>query len=191
MLPDNELSSTVIQAPFMGARALGVTKTVDYVDAGIALNDPSAGLFYQPWRARLVGNDILVDAREVEEFVLYSDTGITEISFTFDQNMRPVLAFVKAGQAYLRWYDTAVGAQVVTALASDVITPRVSMDDKRSMQSSISDLILAYVRSGSLYHRRQRDRFLTEYLLAENISTGLIKIGMNRQFRFQFMLEPS
>lgn len=191
MLPENELSSTIIQAPFLGAKALGVSKTVDYENGGIAINDASEGLLYQIWRARLIEDNILLDAEKVEEFVLYSDTGISEISFTFDQNMRSALAFVKDDRAYLRWYDTSVGAQTVTELASDVITPRVSLDDKRYTQSAINDVILAYIRSGSLYYRQQRDRFLIEYFLASDITTGLIKIGMNRQFRFQFMLEPS
>lgn len=189
MLPNNVLSSEIVSSKFLGAKALPISNYVDYCDGGKALNDPSYGLFYQVWRARLINNDVIVDAREVEEFVLYSASGISEISFTFDQNMRPILAFVKDSLPYLRWYDTSVSMQVVTALDVDVITPRVSLDDKRSSQSSISDVILAYIRLGKLYHRRQRDRFTIEYLLAETSSSGLIKIGMNINFRFQFMLK--
>jgi hypothetical protein len=190
MLPDGVLSTIPIQAIFTGARALAVTKTVDYEDGGVALNDPSEGLLYQVWRCRLVGDDVVIGASSVTETILYSATGITEISFTFDQNMRPVLAFVKDGASYLRWYDSLYEEQVVTALDVDVTNPRVTLDDKRILQVAISDIILGYVRAGNLYYRQQRDRFETEYLLAEEVTSELVKIGMNKQFRLQFMLGP-
>ena len=189
MFPDNVLSSEVVKSPFLGAKSLQISRYIDYENGGITLNDPSQGLFYQIWRCRLLGNDVVIDATYVDESILYSDTGISEISFTFDQNMRPILAFVKDGFPYLRWYDSAVGHQVVTALDPTIITPRVSLDDKRSSQSSISDIILAYIRSGNLCWRLQRDRFLIEYISLATLSPGLIKIGMNTKYRFQFMLQ--
>lgn len=203
MLPNGTLSTIPVPARFSGARSLPITKTIDYEDGGIAFSDPSQGLLYQRWRARIVGEDVVFDAPTVAPVVVFSQPGVTEISFTFDQNMRPVIAFVAGGRGYLRWYDTAVGDQVVTPLATDVITPRVTLDDKRSMQSAISDIILAYKRGSNLYYRQQRDRFTIEYdptadmpepertetraLIAR--SGGLIKIGMSRQLRLQFMLE--
>lgn len=188
MLPDNVLSTTSIPATFSGPRGLPVTKVVDYEYGGIALNDPSQGHLYQIWRTRLIGDEVLVDALEVPEFVLYTATGLSEINLTFDQNMRPILAFVKDGRAYLRWYDSDVGAQVITALATDVITPRVTLDDKRPLQSAVSDVILGYVRGGFLRTRIQRDRFTIEYTHAA-VPAGLIKIGMSSQLRLQFMME--
>jgi hypothetical protein len=98
------------------------------------------------------------------------------------------LAVVEAGQAKLQWFDTSVGEQVITFLDPDVVTPRVTLDDKRNRQSEIADVILAYVRLGGLYYRQQRDRFLIEYLLDAGPHTGINKIGMNKHFRLQFSM---
>jgi len=188
MMPDNVLSTVPANAAFSGARALPVTRTVDYEDGGIAIQDPSRGSQYQRWRGRLIGNDILLDAPEVEPFAVYSGAGITEISFTFDQNMRPAIAFVQAGVAKLWWFDSVAGAQVVTEYPG-AITPRVILDDKRFTQTSNSDVILGYVRDGALYYRQQRDRFTIERLLDAGPHVGLVKIGFNVQLRLQFLME--
>lgn len=188
MLPGNTLSSIPSPAPFIGARALPVTGLVDYEDGGIAIQDPSKGLMYQIWRARVLGNDLVLDAPSVEPVAIYSGEDITEVSLAFDQNMRPTVAFVEAGEAKLLWYDSAVPGQVITTLASDVQDPRVSLDDKRQSQLAVSDIILGYLRDGKLYCRQQRDRFQIERLLDEGPHVGLIKIGMNRGLRLQFWM---
>jgi hypothetical protein len=138
----------------------------------------------------------------VPEFVAFSAPGITEFSFSFDQNMRLAIAFVQDGVAKLRWFDSVPGQTVITEYPS-AITPRVVLDDKRFTQTSASDIIFAYMRNGDLYYRQQRDRFQTEIdpteLMPEPertqtrernaLSPGLIKIGFNRQLRLQFLME--
>ncbi len=189
MLPDNVLSSAPVNAAFSGARALPVTRLVDYEDGGVAIQDPSQGSQYQRWRGRLLGNEIILDAPEVEPFAVYSGADITEFSFTFDQNMRPAIAFVQNGVAKLRWFDSQAGQQVITDIGAGVITPRVTLDDKRFTQSANSDIILSYVRDGGLYYRQQRDRFTIERLLDAGPHKGLIKIGMGSNLRLQFLME--
>lgn len=196
MLPDNELSSIPVPTRFFGARSGATSKTVDYEDGGIALNDPSEGLLYQRWIARVhdattVRSRVTLASPNTPEFDWIVEPNIEEISFTFDANMRPTVAYVAAGQAKLKWYDSAAAEYVTDNLAPDVITPRVSMDDKRPLASgqfANSDVILAYVRGGSMYARVQRDRYLIEYFLAADVKP-LIKIGMGRGLRFQFMTE--
>jgi len=201
-LPNNTLSSIPLESAFLGSRGASVNPLVDYEDGGIDFNDPSEGHFYQWWRARVVDNTVVVDAEHVEEQVLYTGTEITEVSLTFDQNMRPCLAFVDNGRAYLQWYDTSVSQQVVTDLGSTVITPRVTLDDKRSSQSSNSDIVLAYLKEGTLRVRQQRDRFGIEYDPTLEVpepmrtqyrqqiaqSPGLVKIGMGHNLRVMFQL---
>lgn len=187
-MPDDVRSTVPVPAPLTGARALGVAARIDYEDGGIALNDPSAGLLYQRWRGRLIDNDVILDAPEYPAEVIFSAPDITEISFTFDQNMRPALAFVQGGVAKLRWFDSQAGAQVVTNIGVGVINPRVILDDKRLTQVSRSDIILGYVRDGAAYYRQQRDRFLIERLYHPGPWVGLIKIGFNSQLRLQFLL---
>ena len=190
MIPENRLSTTPVPDEIIGARSLPVTPTQDFEDGGIALSDPSEGLMYQVWRATVSQlKYIYFDADNADRTLVYTGDYITEISFTFDQNMRPVLAFVEDGLAFFRWYDSTVEAQVVTALDKNVINPRVFLDDKRLLERGNSDIILGYIRSGSLYFRMQRDRFGVEYLLKEGVY-NLHKIGMNRQLRVQFVINP-
>lgn len=196
MLPGNVLSTTPRPSRFSGARSGATSKTIDYEDGGRAIQDTTQGLLYQRWRARLFNAGkpdayVMLDAREVPEFEWLTVPGMEEISFTFDPSMRPTVAYVTDGQAYLNWYDTVANAYVTTMLAADVETPRVTLDDKRFLGSEgyqRSDVILAYTRGGNLYYRQQRDRYTIERLLKTDV-TPLIKIGFNRQLRLQFMHE--
>lgn len=195
-LPDNKLSDRSVPARFFGARSGATSKTVDYEDGGIALNDPSQGLLVQRWRARIFDSGkaesrVVLDSSAVPAFDWLTVPFMTEISFSFDANMRPVVAYVANGQAYLNWYDSVPNEYVTTALDVDVITPRVSLDDKRDVASNgyqLSDVILAYIRGGNLYYRQQRDRYTIERLLATDVNP-LIRIGFNRGLRFQWMSE--
>ncbi len=198
MMPDGVLSTAAWPARFFGARSGATSATIDYEDGGIAIQDPSEGMLYQRWRARLhnageADSYVMLDAREVAEFVWLSVPHMTEISFSFDANMRPAIAYVAGGSAFFRWYDSRIPAYVTTALAAGVITPRVAMDDKRLVGSNgyqVSDVLLAYVRNGNLYLRVQREHYATEHLLKTDV-TPLIRIGMSRGLRFQFMHEVS
>lgn len=195
MIPDGVLSTDPVPARFVGARSLPVTKTVDYEDGGIALLDSSEGLLYQRWRARLfrAGTEnsvVKLSSPAVPEFDWIEEPNISEISFTFDSLMRPIVSYIQAGVAKMNWFD-AVEGDYVTMTISGAITPRVTLDDKRFIASagySKSSVILAYVKSNNLYYRDQSERFDTEHLLAEDVKP-LIKIGMNRQLRLQFMFE--
>lgn len=198
MMPGGEvLSTTAHYAPFVGARSLSITKTIDYEDGGIDINDPSEGLLFQRWRARLfragtVDSRVMLGAPTVTEFEVFAVPGITEISFTFDQAMNPTIAFVQDDVAKIWWYDSTISGMATTEIGEGVLTPRVSYDDKRLAASQgylISDVILAYINvDGELCVRQQRDRYDTEYVLASDVAP-LVKIGMNRGMRLQFMHE--
>lgn len=196
MMPDGVLSTIPRPARFFGARAGATSKTIDYEDGGKDIQDTSEGLLYQKWRARLFNAGktdahVLLDAREVPEFVWLTVPNMTEISFTFDASMRPTVAYVASGVAYLSWYSTIDSAYITTEIGAGVTTPRVSMDEKRYVGSNgyqRSDVILAYVKNGNLYTRIQRERYLTEHLQEEDVKP-LVKIGMSRALRLQFMHE--
>ncbi|WP_444903827.1 hypothetical protein ACJJIU_00270 [Microbulbifer sp. CnH-101-E] len=190
-LPDNALSAQPIFAPFLGGRALPVRAITDYETGGVAIQDTSRGLDYQHWRARVLedGSEIVLDAEQVAPFTVITGANITEVSLAFDQNMRPVIAYVEGGTAKLYWYDSSQGAQITTDWPG-LITPRVTLDDKRPTQLHISDVIFAYLKNGDLCYRQQRDRYQSEYVLQQNVpSPGLVKIGLHRQFRLQFLLK--
>jgi len=196
MLPDNELSSEIISGVVIGAKALTNSNLSDYEDGGVDLNDTSLGLRYQIWMGLLVGDSIVITSTNGHSYTLHSGYGISEFSFSFDQNMRPVLAWVQGGVAKLQWFDSSLGIQVITDLGNTILNPKVYLDDKRSLSNNSSDIILGYFKSGNLYYRQQRDRYLIEYLLATDVytmtngvrSNELVKIGMAGNLRLHFVV---
>jgi hypothetical protein len=188
MIPGNVLSSVRIIAPIIGARRKTVHDLIDYEDGGIGLNDSSEGLLYQEWTTVTDGTTIKTSSPNTASTLLYTGTTITDVSCTFDQNMNPVYAFTEEGQAKLRWYDSTIADYAVTNLGGAY--PKVFLDDKRPEFSASSDVIVAYVSSGTLYFRMQRDRYGVEYTLATGIGCyGRMKnLGMGRNNRLQFIL---
>ncbi len=194
MIPEERLSTELVYAPFivpdpepsaLVSRELG----------GIALSDPSQGLEIKVWTATVVpGNpdQIQVGADDVAPVTITSAFNVTNISLAFDQNMRPTIAYVAAGQAYLYWYDSFIEDYATTVLP-DISTPCVTLDDHRPSQLANSDIILAYVRDGNLYFKAQRDRYTVEYLLYPDINIGLpspevVAVGMGTNYRLQFRI---
>ena len=180
-LPDLVFASQSLPAVFVGGRAFPVQKHIDYELGPIAIQDPSKGSQYQIWRARMENNYVYLSAPNVAEFVLLDLPKVTEISFTFDQNGRHIFAYVQDGVSWLRWYDTSVADYVTTVING--ITPRVTLDDKREMQRSVSDILVFYARDNSLFMRMQRDRYGVEYHLATNVTDGIVKCGMMNNWR--------
>jgi len=188
-LPENTLSSSLILANFIGGRANEITGVLDYETGGTDIGDASDGKQVQIWTGTLVENNIILESPLTSPVVVHSGADITEFSFTFDQNMRPVIAFVQADVAKLYWYDSTVADYVITDIAVGAKNPRVSLDDKRTSQDGASDVIVAYITDArELYFQMQRDRYANSYLLASNVSGVLNKIGMTDGLRFMFML---
>ncbi len=124
--------------------------------------------------------------------IAYLDaTAVVELALAFDQNMRPVIALARyLLPLRLFWYDSAIPAGYKYLELPYCQNPKLSLDDKRPQMSQSSDVILAYLRDGSLYYRQQRDRFQTERLLRSNLIPGtkLRSVGMGRGLRMQFEL---
>jgi len=191
-MPDNELSSKPIPARMENDKEKKVKRRSDFELGGIALQDPSQGHLVQEWNCYITDDftEIRIVAPAVTDTLLYTGTGITSVSCSFDQNMRPTFAFIEEGSAKLSWYDSVPEETVVTDYGATVFTPKVTLDDKRALQEGAADVIFAYVKNDNLYMRMQRDRYLVEYLLY----TGIIEdelgelqcIGMCRNFRLGF-----
>lgn len=188
MLPEGRLSTAKVPAPILGGRALKSSPKIDYEDGPIALNDPSEGLFYQIWTGQIYGEGVFLFSDLVERQDILSALNITEMSFTFDQNGRPTVAYVQYGIAKIWWYDSTIESHTTTEIGSGVLSPKVILDDKRQTQTNSSDIILGYIKNENLYYRQQRDRFGTEYLLATNVVGRLQKIGMGNNLRLQFVV---
>lgn len=173
---------------------LPADKFQDWELGGVALNDPSQGLTVQVWKFTLeVDKDtgdsfVYVEAPSVAKTLLFTGSYMTEIAGAFDQNMNPMVAYIESGTPKFWWWDSTANAMVHTTLPTGSFDLRCSLDDKRRFNVAESDVILSYVRGGSLYYRLQRERYLTEHLLQDNVSR-LVCSAMNVEWCFQWRCE--
>ncbi len=193
MIPGNAMSSEPALSTFIPPDDLydWCSRTIDWEAGGIALNDPTQGLRAYAWRIRAVGAQAVLDVPEapgIAAVTLFTASApITEISFTFDLNMQPVVAYVSGGVAAFWYYDTFVSGYS-TLLLPDATSPRCLVDDRRNTQELNADVLLFYIRDGFLWERIQRDRYLIEYQMAETDSVAIARVGFTRGFRIQIEL---
>lgn len=194
MLPGGVLSTTPVTAGFLPPRNVVKEPLVDFALGGVNLNDPSQGLEVYVWRGRYIDGDIVIDVPgEVAPITVLSLADITEFQFTFDQNMQIVLTYVVDDDAaFYRFFNDTATQFVTEELAQGTITPRCCLDDSRAIAGEgMSDVLVTYMRDGTLYYRQQRDRYEDEYELATDLSAyKLGQVGMNRVWRFQWQLIP-
>lgn len=193
-LPDNKLYLPI-------ANTVGVVLVPDTLDkfsqrlsyerGGTALSDPEAGLEIQNWSATWspATTWVTITPETGAPTDLIQIAGLTSLSLSFDQNMRPALAYEASGQSFLYWYDPTIPAFTTTSFGSEVTSPVLSLDDKRRRGtiSNRNDILLFYFKGASLYCRQQRDRYTIERWLAtfSGVNNRIVKAGMNDRFRVQ------
>lgn len=183
MLPDNELSTRPVAAPFLVPYRMD--KLVDYEWGGVDLADTSQGLQVKIWTCRYIGNQIIISDGLISHTVLNVEN-VTALSFSFDLSMRPIVTYIANESCYLWWYDTSVSKQITSHLGTDIIFPQLALDEHRDMQSSNADVIFSYIKNHTAYMRLQRERFLIEHEIAA--AKRLVQIGMMTNQRFGFAL---
>lgn len=186
-LPEPLLIDGGVTTPFIHPRSKSYPLTESWDNGGVALSDPSEDLTKYVWQAWTDGTTITVKRSDLDtHHVLLMDTNITEVDLTFDQNMRPCIAYVANGISKLYWYDTQQAKQVIDEYPLTT-NPRVSLDDKRRFNVANSDIIFAYQKGDQLCYRVQRERFTVERVLATNSKRRILwRIGMGRKNRFLF-----
>ena len=117
-LETNDLKNT-----FYGAATMGSASNPKIWD----------GIRNNLWSSGYDNGDVTINDGS-KTTILFTRTGITELSVCFDVYMLPVVAYVLNDEAYLRFYDTAAKAFVtrnLTELSKDVVkTPCVTLDDR-------------------------------------------------------------
>jgi hypothetical protein len=193
MIPDGVLSTEIISAGFLYPRGTPRRPLVDYEYGGVDIQDGTRGLRVKVWKGEYIDGQIVLSAEGVPPTPVLTVAGVEEFQFTFDRNMNVFIAYqLTNGFCNFYWFDSLVSNFVTTTLPLGTITPRCAHDDNRDLETTSSDIILAYVISGNLYYRQQRERYQIQHLLAENVApNGLVQIGLNRVMRFQFQLYPT
>lgn len=190
-LPDNELSSTPKLAPFLASSSYPSTDSVSYTYGPKGIQDPSEGLTYQSWRARLIQGNISLAAPNTTEYVFTYVRCATQISLAFDQNARPLVTYLVGTSLYIYWFNPFIAQYEHRYIDDGVSSCRLKLDDERLSQISSSQVILGYVKGDNLYMRVQSDRFEIPYLIQEGVQPRLIQIGLSRANRFQFLFEQN
>ena len=180
MLPDSMLSATSASSDFING--VRTDALIDFELAGVAIGDTSQGLLVKKWTCAYEDGQIKLSYENDFETVLTVEN-VTYLSFAFDINMRPVVAYVADDVCYLWWYDSQQSEQVKTNLGA-CIFPQLSLDERRSALSANADVIFAYIRNSKLYMRIQRERFQIEHEITQ--AKRLIQIGMMTNYRFGF-----
>lgn len=192
-MPENVLSSTGVGGTFLYPDNLEHTKLLDYELAGTAIANGAAGLQVQVWTCFYEDNAVKV--RVLDDpgagITLFTLSGITELSFSFDRTMRPAVAYMRNDEGHLYWYDTTVLAYVTTSLGF-IRSPRVTHDDKRLRADQTSDVLVGYLLNDALCYRQQRDRYTIERVLASGIPTDMVltQMGMTDKLRIEFKVDP-
>jgi len=196
MFPQDVPSDPFVPSPFLPPQNIQLNpKTkVAYELGGVGLQDSTQGLMVQTWKGEVIGDNVVLSAPNTPPTVVYSEPGITEMTFTFDQNMQPFLAYmVNFEVCKFRWFDGTISQFVVTTLPAGSFSPRCSLDDKREIANTFSwnDIIVTYIRNGTIYFRKQRDRYTVEYQFATGFTFHILgNFGMNIKYRLQWQVIP-
>lgn len=191
MIPDNRLSSQLMLSDWLIQKPDSeFTRTEGYEYGPSTLYDTNSELTAALWKYSYNNNTVymLKDGTDVQ-IALDTVSNASDISVCFNQSAQPVIAYMSAGVTYLKWFDTNTQDYVVTDLGSGLSSPRVLLDIK-DKKSSQSDVILFYFRNNqTLCARYQRDRFSIEYTLKSTSPHRILRVGMNKINRIQFLIE--
>ena len=192
MIPGNTKSSTAVPAAFIEPNDRERPDLlVDYELGGQGIGDASTGMDVRVWRAEYSGTAINIapESGGVGTSVEVG-VGVSEIALSFDQLMRPVLAYMRGGICYLYWYNSLSGSFETTAF-NGATSPRLTFDDTRPQRSQDSDVLFFYLSGGALCYRQQRDRYTVERALINAPAATISKVGMTVGGRMQVVFETS
>lgn len=190
MFPNSAISTVPIPAPFLWPDGQRLIFTEDFEAGGVGIQDTSEGLSSYRWRCFIGQTGIHIQRDGLADQLWVTVGGVLEVALAFDQNMQPVVGWrLDNGRIYMRWYDSQT-AQYVTTDFGPGKNPRLTLDDKRQSQIANSDVILAYMRDGGVYYRKQRDRYQSETQIASGLASNIVlrNIGMGTNWRLQFEL---
>jgi len=118
---------------------------------------------------------------------VFAFAGITEVSLAFDRLGQPLIAYVRAGQIYLYWFNSFTSSFEHKPIPGSM--PYLTLDDRRDNQTTSYDVVLFYAQQGKLYHRLLRDRFETPYFSCDvpEGATHIAVAGLNNLYRFELV----
>jgi len=200
-LPNNQASTGANVARYISPYDRIKLPLEDYEYGGIALNDGSQGLEVQVWHlvydgeetSPTYGNFTVIPETTGAPVVVINVPNVISCCLAFNQNMDIFIGYElrNNGGAKYYWWDPTLPGYTTTTLTAGSKSLQCCMDDHRAQmtQQGTNDIILGYMRSGTLYYRQQRDRYLTERSLGTGLgSAKLLRVGMTENNRLWFMV---
>ena len=190
MLPTPYIQPLAPSANFLAPDDIPRTSLLRDLELGsLLLFDTAGGLRQAVWEGYLEDNAlrVWVPPSGLVTEVLGNLGTVTELSLAFDSNMRPHFAYVEDGVPKFYWYDTSTNQNTITPYPG-ILSPRLCLDDKRDRQGASRDVLMFYLREGSLYCRQQRDRYEVEYFLQETAALAIDQVGMAAHNRLRIEL---
>lgn len=191
MIPNNKLSSEVLFAEWgINLPDEAFTILSGYELGGEDININTDDLNSRLWRYFYENDTIKLHRTDLAETIdLEVLPGVSQLSLTFNQSLVPTYTYVLNGTTYLKWFDTSDQTYKITNFGSTFKSPKVTLDIKEKL-SSASDVLFFYMKGNTeLCVRYQRDRFSIEYVLKEMPPHKILRVGMNKLNRIQFLME--
>lgn len=157
---------------------------VDYALGGINLRDTSKGLSHRVWKGTYnpTTGEFNITSDDVTNLI-FTKPDVTEISFTFDVNMSPIVLYKQNNRYYYYWFDTVTRTYTEQSLPEGIHAARITIDERRKeFTATVSDVIILYQIGKRLLYRLQKDRFTIEYPLIR-IDHNLWHVSMMRNNR--------
>ena len=191
MMPLQTVTPEPIRGDWLYEQRNPLVPLVDVEMGGVGYQNPDEGLAVKLWTVEYRAGSMYLRADGVPEMLLFSRAGVTEVALAFDTNMNPLVGFTD-GSGTTFWYFNSLTNQMefFPYLPAGSHSLRATLDDRRTLASPTSDIVIAYIRSGNLYMRQQRDRYQDEYLLATDAGSRIMQMGMTKVNRVQLRLVP-
>lgn len=143
--------------------------------------------------SRVVGASFQVSDNGVDWVEVLNVPGASKgFTFTFDQNMRVLVAYQLGDDstspaqrtAYLYWYDNTIPGFTTINIGA-CVSPFLTFDYHVDSSLAGAEALLFYIRSGVVYYRRQADRFTIEYTFGNlpASKTRLTGVGLGTNWR--------
>lgn len=191
MIPNNAFIDPPLPAPFNSPYNLPPSQLSRACRGGIALNNASRGRDFQNWYVWWE-EGVAYFGPEATPLVAAGSLpipGVTQISMAFDNNMNPILAWMDATGAHIRYFSAATTSYVIIDITG-ATSCLVVVDDPRNFYNANSDAVFAYTLSTGLWYRYQRENYSVARQV-DNRPNRLMRMGMGTQNRFQFERMPN
>lgn len=167
----------------------------DFERGGVGVGDTSQGLFGYDWTAYYDSSLDQVflyreDLGNATRVALVSNSSISRVALAFDQNMRPVLAWLDDDGCSL-WYYRAGSSSFEATMIPDAQFPCLTLDERRPAAVENSDVLLTYTKGNDLFCRVQREGYAIEHNLYTAVpNPEVLAFGMTKEMRLQWRLRP-